>query len=76
MQNEYGINGAVVIRLLGGLGNQMFQYVGALGLAVRQGKALRLDVSAFEAYKTWPYQLDCLKPDSVSTSRSGLSASF
>lgn len=29
-------------------------------MAERQGRALRLDVSAFEAYKTWPYQLDCL----------------
>ena len=54
------MKGTVVIRLLGGLGNQMFQYAGALGLAERQGRALRLDVSAFEAYKTWPYQLDCL----------------
>ena len=54
------MKGTVVIRLLGGLGNQMFQYAGALGLAERQGKALRLDVSAFEAYKAWPYQLDCL----------------
>lgn len=54
-------NGTVAIRLLGGLGNQMFQYAGALGLATRQGRALQLDVSAFDAYKTWPYQLDCLK---------------
>ncbi|WP_303784432.1 alpha-1,2-fucosyltransferase [Azovibrio restrictus] len=51
----------VVIRLVGGLGNQMFQYAAALGLAVQQGRVLRLDVSAFEAYRTWPYQLDCLK---------------
>lgn len=55
------MKGTVAIRLLGGLGNQMFQYAGALGLAERQGRALRLDVSAFEGYKTWPYQLDRLK---------------
>lgn len=38
----------------------MFQYAAGLGLAVRQGKALQLDLSAFDAYKTWPYQLDKL----------------
>jgi hypothetical protein len=61
MCGNSGKNGTVVIRLVGGLGNQMFQYAGALGLAERQGRALLLDVSAFEAYKAWPYQLDCLK---------------
>lgn len=61
MTGNSGKNGTVAIRLLGGLGNQMFQYAGALGVAERQGRALLLDVSAFEAYKAWPYQLDCLK---------------
>lgn len=55
------MNGIVAIRLLGGLGNQMFQYAAALGVAKRQGRMLRLDVSAFEAYKIWPYQLTCLR---------------
>lgn len=61
MTGDAGMTGTVAIRLLGGLGNQMFQYAAALGLAERQSKALRLDLSAFEAYKTWPYQLDCLR---------------
>lgn len=39
----------------------MFQYAAALGLAMRQRRALMLDVSAFEAYRGRPYQLDCLK---------------
>ena len=56
-----GTNGTVVIRLVGGLGNQMFQYAAALGLAVRQDRALKMEVSAFEAYKNRSYQLDCLK---------------
>lgn len=54
------MKGTVVVRLVGGLGNQMFQYAAALSVAIRQAKALRLDISAFEAYKAWPYQLDQL----------------
>ena len=61
MTNDPGTNGTVVIRLVGGLGNQMFQYAAALGLAVRQGRALKMEVSAFEACEKRSYQLDCLK---------------
>ena len=61
MGNDPGTNGTVVIRLFNGLGNQMFQYAAALGLAVRQDKALKMDVSAFEACEKRSYQLDCLK---------------
>ena len=56
-----GTNGTVVVRLDGGLGNQMFQYAAALGLAVRQNRTLKMDVSAFEACGKRSYQLDCLK---------------
>lgn len=38
----------------------MFQYAAAFSIATRQAKALQLDLSAFVAYKTWPYQLDRL----------------
>ena len=61
MANDPGTNGTVVVRLVGGLGNQMFQYAAALGLAVRQDRALKMDVSAFEAYANRSYQLDRLK---------------
>ena len=61
MRTETDKRGPVVIRLVGGLGNQMFQYAAALGLAERQGRALLLDLSAFEAYRLRPYQLDHLK---------------
>lgn len=54
------MNGTVTVRLVGGLGNQMFQYAASLGLAERQGRSLKLDLSAFQAYKAWPYQLDRL----------------
>ena len=61
MVNDPGTNGTVVIRLVGGLGNQMFQYAAALGLAMRQDRALKMEVSAFEACEKRSYQLDCLK---------------
>ena len=61
MVNDPGTNGTVVVRLVGGLGNQMFQYAAALGLAVRQDRALKMEVSDFEACKKRSYQLDCLK---------------
>ena len=61
MVNDPGTNGTVVIRLDGGLGNQMFQYAAALGLAVRQDRALKMDVLAFAACDKRSYQLDCLK---------------
>ena len=44
-----------------GFGNQMFIYAAALGLAVRQDRDLKIDLSAFEHNKDRPYKLDCLK---------------
>jgi hypothetical protein len=53
----------VVARLIGGLGNQMFQYATGRALALRRGAALRLDVTGFAAVgahtKRW-YELDAL----------------
>ena len=40
-----------VISLMGGLGNQMFQYAAALGLAVQQGRTLKIDSSVCEHHK-------------------------
>jgi len=39
----------VVTRLIGGLGNQMFQYAAGRALALRRGAVLKLDVSGFAA---------------------------
>ena len=61
MAGDPGTNDTVVVRLVGGPGNQMFQYAAAPGLAVRQGRVLKMDVSAFEAYENRSCQLDCLK---------------
>lgn len=41
----------VISRLLGGLGNQMFQYAAARALSLRKGTTLALDVSAFDHYE-------------------------
>lgn len=51
----------VTVRLLGGLGNQMFQYAAGLGVAERHGSKLNLDPSyiTFEAHRS--YALDVLK---------------
>lgn len=58
----------VTIRLLGGLGNQMFQYAAAYSLAHRINAPLLLDLSAFETYKLWPYSLDKLNvPQHITT---------
>ena len=59
--NDPEANGTVVIRLVGGLGNQMFQYAAALGLAVRQNRILKVDTSGYVTCENRPYQLDCLK---------------
>ena len=53
--------GSVTVRLLGGLGNQMFQYAAGLSLANRHDMQLKIDLTAFDTYKTWPYQLDYLQ---------------
>ena len=61
MAGDPDTNGTVVIRLVGGLGNQMFQYAAALGLAARQNRILKVDKSGCVTCQHRPYQLDCLK---------------
>jgi len=51
----------VTTRLLGGLGNQMFQYAAARALADRAGCELLLDVSEFATYHLRRYELDTLR---------------
>lgn len=50
----------VVVRLIGGLGNQMFQYAAACGLAYEREAHVLIDVSAFESYGRRAYELDRL----------------
>jgi Glycosyl transferase family 11 len=52
----------IVVRLTGGLGNQMFQYATGLSLALRHGVELVLDTSwTLEMGRA--YELDCFQPD-------------
>jgi hypothetical protein len=40
----------IIMRIFGGLGNQLFQYAAARALADRHGAEVKLDVSRFESY--------------------------
>lgn len=40
----------VIINLIGGLGNQMFQYAAGRALSLKRGDPLRLDISGFSNY--------------------------
>ena len=64
----------VVTRLIGGLGNQMFQYSAGRALALRSGAALRFDISGFaEALAKRPYALDCFSIHGSAASAAELS---
>lgn len=41
----------IITHLIGGLGNQMFQYAAARTLSIKLGAELRLDISSFANYK-------------------------
>jgi hypothetical protein len=48
----------IVTQLLGGLGNQLFQYCLGRALAAKHRTELRLDVSGFDAYRLRTYALE------------------
>lgn len=48
----------IITRLIGGLGNQLFQYAMGRALAVRRATNLRLDTSGFGKYRLRTYALD------------------
>ncbi|PIA78015.1 hypothetical protein BFR04_07220 [Gaetbulibacter sp. 4G1] len=48
----------VVIRLIGGIGNQLFQYAAAKALSIKHKESLFLDIDAFKTYKTHAYGLN------------------
>lgn len=47
----------IITRLIGGLGNQLFQYAAARALALRHGGSVKLDLSGFESYGLRRYEL-------------------
>lgn len=47
----------IVVRLIGGLGNQMFQYAAAKALALATRQTLRIDRNSFKDYKVHQYGL-------------------
>lgn len=51
----------IVVKLTGGLGNQMFQYATGLALARRLGTEVLVDNSAYTKYKLHKYNLDAFK---------------
>jgi hypothetical protein len=64
----------VVTRLIGGLGNQMFQYAAGRALALRCGAALKLDLSGFVAKVPAKrrYALDCFSIHASAASKADL----
>lgn len=48
----------VIVRLLGGLGNQLFQYAMARRIAWQHQVPLKMDISSFDCYKLRSYRLN------------------
>ena len=47
----------IITQLIGGLGNQLFQYAVARKIAYERNVSLKLDVTGFDDYKLRPYKL-------------------
>lgn len=48
----------IVVKLIGGLGNQMFQYALGRNLSQKNNVELKIDITGFESYKLHKYSLD------------------
>lgn len=55
----------IIVRIIGGLGNQMFQYAAGRRLAATHGTALKLDLSDFKKYNLHAYGLSVFKINEV-----------
>jgi hypothetical protein len=63
----------ITVSLIGGLGNQMFQYAAGKALAERHGVELALDLSGFRNYAQRPFLLDrlCVPEADMASARLG-----
>lgn len=50
----------VTSRIIGGLGNQMFQYAAGKALAIRSNADFEIDLYGYETYKLWNYEMGAL----------------
>ncbi|MDP2365897.1 MAG: alpha-1,2-fucosyltransferase [Ignavibacteria bacterium] len=50
----------IIVQLIGGLGNQMFQYAFARSLSLKRNIVFKLDITGFEKYKLHKYSLNKL----------------
>lgn len=48
----------IIVKIIGGLGNQLFQYALGRNLSVKKNTELKLDISGFEYYRLHKYGLD------------------
>ena len=55
----------LVVNLIGGIGNQMFQYASAWALASEHGMELKLDISDFHRFPPRRYLLDHFRVDAA-----------
>lgn len=55
----------VITRVIGGFGNQLFQFALGYALSRERGEDLYLDISGFRRYPTWPYQLSTISLESI-----------
>lgn len=47
----------IIVKVIGGLGNQMFQYAVGRHLAYKNQTEFKIDISSFKTYKAWKYAL-------------------
>jgi hypothetical protein len=48
----------IIVRLLGGLGNQLFQYAAGRGIASMSNSILKIDITGFDSYPLHRYSLN------------------
>lgn len=60
----------IIVKLIGGLGNQMFQYALGRHLAMKNNSTLKLDIQGFKNYKLRNYDLNCFNiQENIATSK-------